>query len=74
MRTIKRAAPLAIVSVATVYMLVNIAYFAVVSKTDILGSRQIVAWVYALLAIINIAHTAAAHYSSGICLGLLHHE
>lgn len=42
-RTIKRAAPLAIVSVATVYMLVNVAYFAVVSKTDILGSRQIIA-------------------------------
>ncbi|KAJ6576031.1 APC amino acid permease [Mycena vulgaris] len=42
-RTIKRAAPLAILSVAAVYMLVNIAYFAVVSKADILGSRQIVA-------------------------------
>ncbi|KAJ7691047.1 APC amino acid permease [Mycena rosella] len=42
-RTIKRAAPLAILSVATVYMLVNIAYFGVVSKNDILGSRQIVA-------------------------------
>ncbi|KAJ7429738.1 APC amino acid permease [Mycena galericulata] len=42
-RTIKRAAPLAILSVATVYMLVNIAYFGVVSKADILGSRQIVA-------------------------------
>ncbi|KAJ7245653.1 APC amino acid permease [Mycena haematopus] len=42
-RTIKRAAPLAILSVAAVYMLVNIAYFGVVSKTDILGSRQIVA-------------------------------
>jgi amino acid transporter len=37
-RTIKRAAPLAILSVATVYMLVNIAYFGVVSKNDILGS------------------------------------
>ncbi|KAJ7488271.1 APC amino acid permease [Mycena latifolia] len=42
-RTIKRAAPLAILSVAAVYMLVNIAYFAVVSKADIIGSRQIVA-------------------------------
>ncbi|KAJ7913780.1 amino acid permease-domain-containing protein [Mycena leptocephala] len=41
-RTIKRAAPLAILSVATVYMLVNIGYFGVVSKNDILGSRQIV--------------------------------
>ncbi|KAJ7774043.1 APC amino acid permease [Mycena metata] len=42
-RTIKRAAPLAILSVAAVYMLVNVAYFGVVSKEDILGSRQIVA-------------------------------
>ncbi|KAJ7624315.1 APC amino acid permease [Mycena polygramma] len=42
-KTIKRAAPLAILSVAIVYMLVNIAYFGVVSKKDILGSRQIVA-------------------------------
>ncbi|KAJ7362306.1 APC amino acid permease [Mycena albidolilacea] len=42
-RTIKRAAPLAILSVAAVYMLVNVAYFGVVSKNDILGSRQIVA-------------------------------
>jgi amino acid transporter len=42
-KTIKRAAPLAILSVAIVYMLVNIAYFGVVSRDDILGSRQIVA-------------------------------
>ncbi|KAJ7062146.1 APC amino acid permease [Mycena amicta] len=42
-RTIKRAAPLAITSVAVVYMLVNIAYFGVVSRNDILNSRQIVA-------------------------------
>ncbi|KAF7304365.1 High affinity methionine permease [Mycena chlorophos] len=42
-RTIKRAASLAIVSVAIVYMLVNVAYFGVVSRDDILNSRQIVA-------------------------------
>ncbi|KAL0950540.1 hypothetical protein HGRIS_007347 [Hohenbuehelia grisea] len=42
-RTIKRAAPIAMISVTTIYMLVNIAYFAVVSKADILGSRQIIA-------------------------------
>ncbi|CAK5276439.1 unnamed protein product [Mycena citricolor] len=42
-KTIKRAAPLAIISVTIVYMLVNIAYFGVVSKNDILSSRQIVA-------------------------------
>jgi amino acid transporter len=42
-RTVKRAAPLAMLAVTAVYMLVNVAYFAVVSKADILGSRQIVA-------------------------------
>ncbi|KAJ7135647.1 amino acid permease-domain-containing protein [Mycena epipterygia] len=42
-RTIKRAAPLAMTAVTVVYMAVNVAYFAVVSKDDILGSRRIVA-------------------------------
>ncbi|KAK0196954.1 APC amino acid permease [Armillaria mellea] len=42
-RTIKRAAPLALISVTTVYLLVNVGYFAVVSKGDIVGSRRIVA-------------------------------
>ncbi|KAF7311116.1 High affinity methionine permease [Mycena chlorophos] len=42
-RTIKRAAPLAMGAVTVVYMLVNVAYFAVVSKEDVLGSRRIVA-------------------------------
>ncbi|KAF7331492.1 High affinity methionine permease [Mycena kentingensis (nom. inval.)] len=42
-RTIKRAAPLAMAAVSVVYLLVNVAYFAVVSKEDILGSRRIVA-------------------------------
>lgn len=41
--TIRRAAPLAMAFVSTVYLFVNIAYFAVVSKADILGSRRIVA-------------------------------
>ncbi|KAF9041462.1 APC amino acid permease [Panaeolus papilionaceus] len=45
-RTIKRAAPLAMVSVSTVYLFINIAYFSVVSKADILGSRRIVAALY----------------------------
>ncbi|KIK89065.1 hypothetical protein PAXRUDRAFT_802174 [Paxillus rubicundulus Ve08.2h10] len=40
-RTIKRAAPLAMFSVAIVYLAVNVAYFAVVSKSDILGSGTI---------------------------------
>ncbi|KAJ6484505.1 APC amino acid permease [Mycena vitilis] len=42
-KTIRRAAPLAMSAVTLVYMAVNIAYFAVVSKDDILGSRRIVA-------------------------------
>ncbi|KAK0451030.1 APC amino acid permease [Armillaria borealis] len=42
-RTIKRAAPLALISVTAVYLLVNVGYFAVVSKGDIVGSRRIVA-------------------------------
>ncbi len=44
-RTIKRAAPLALISVTAVYLLVNVGYFAVVSKGDIIGSRRIVALV-----------------------------
>ncbi|CAK5272707.1 unnamed protein product [Mycena citricolor] len=42
-RTIKRAAPLAMAAVTIAYLLVNIAYFAVVSKGDILESKRIVA-------------------------------
>ncbi|KAL1941718.1 hypothetical protein VTO73DRAFT_6718 [Trametes versicolor] len=42
-RTIKRAAPLAMLSVTFVYMLVNIAYLAVVDKDEIVGSGRIVA-------------------------------
>jgi hypothetical protein len=42
-RTIKRAAPLAMIFVTTFYLFVNVAYFAAVSKSDILGSRRIVA-------------------------------
>ncbi|CAA7268868.1 unnamed protein product [Cyclocybe aegerita] len=45
-RTIKRAAPLAMLSVTALYLFINVAYFAVVSKTDILGSRRIVAALY----------------------------
>ena len=43
MRTLKRAAPLAMLLVTLVYMLVNVAYYAVVSKEEILGSGRIVA-------------------------------
>ncbi|KAJ4002297.1 APC amino acid permease [Lentinula boryana] len=41
--TIKRAAPIAMSAVTMVYIFVNVAYFAVVSKNDILGSKRIVA-------------------------------
>ena len=42
-RTIKLAAPLAMISITFVYMLVNIAYYAVVDKEEILGSGRIIA-------------------------------
>ncbi|KAJ3558188.1 hypothetical protein NM688_g1077 [Phlebia brevispora] len=42
-RTLKRAAPLAMFLVTIVYLLVNIAYYAVVSTEEILGSGRIVA-------------------------------
>ncbi|KAI0777262.1 amino acid transporter [Trametes elegans] len=42
-RTIKRAAPLAMVSVTAVYFLVNVAYLAVVDKEEIINSGRIVA-------------------------------
>ncbi|KAH9897021.1 amino acid transporter [Cubamyces lactineus] len=42
-RTIKRAAPLAMLSVTLVYLLVNVAYLAVVDKEEIVGSGRIVA-------------------------------
>jgi amino acid transporter len=42
-RTIKRAAPIAMTCVTLAYFLINLAYFAVVSKNDIIGSRRIIA-------------------------------
>ncbi|KAH9928589.1 amino acid transporter [Amylocystis lapponica] len=42
-RTIRRAAPLAVLFVTLAYLFVNIAYFAVVQQRDILGSGRIVA-------------------------------
>ena len=44
-RTVKLAAPLAMICVAAVYLFINISYFAVVSKKDILESKRIVALV-----------------------------
>ncbi|KAF8655586.1 hypothetical protein AX16_003007 [Volvariella volvacea WC 439] len=45
-RTLKRAAPIAVACTASIYLLVNIAYFSVVSKTDILHGKRIVAALY----------------------------
>ncbi len=42
-RTIKRTAPLAMLLITLIYMLVNIAYYAVVDKEEILGSGRIAA-------------------------------
>lgn len=42
-RTLKIAAPVALVSVAILYMLANIAYFAGVPKEEILASKRLVA-------------------------------
>ena len=42
-RTIKLAVPLAMISITLVYMMVNIAYYAVVDKQEILGSGRIIA-------------------------------
>ena len=46
MRTLKFAAPLAIGTISILYMLVNIAYFAAVSKEEILNSGQTIAALY----------------------------
>ena len=59
-RTIKLAAPLAVTSVAAVYFFINISYFAVVSKRDILESKRIVALVvetYCLIIFLMIYST-----------------
>ena len=45
-RTIKRAAPLAMLSVTLVYMLVNVAYLAVVDRAEIVDGGRIVAALY----------------------------
>lgn len=42
-RTIKLAAPLAMITITVVYIMVTIAYYAVVDKDEILGSGRIVA-------------------------------
>ncbi|KAJ7466833.1 APC amino acid permease [Mycena galericulata] len=65
-RTIKRAAPLAMTAVSVVYMAVNVAYFAVVSKNDILGSRRIVACALsAFIALSTLGNLLAGQFTQG---------
>ncbi|KAI1798050.1 APC amino acid permease [Ganoderma leucocontextum] len=45
-KTMKRAAPLAMLFVTLMYMLVNVAYYAVVDKAEILSSGRIAAALY----------------------------
>ncbi|EPS98575.1 hypothetical protein FOMPIDRAFT_1037459 [Fomitopsis schrenkii] len=78
-RTIKLAAPLAVLSVAIAYMLANVAYFSVVPKDEILGSGRIVAalffgklWgvgaeriVAAIVAVSTCANIMSVQYTHG---------
>jgi len=78
-RTIKRAAPLAMFFVSAVYLFINVAYFAVVSKADILGSKRIVAALYfrnlfgpateralsAFIALSTLGNLLAGQFSQG---------
>ncbi|KAF8655593.1 hypothetical protein AX16_003014 [Volvariella volvacea WC 439] len=67
-KTIRVAAPVAVFSVACVYFLVNIAYFAVISKTDILDSKRIIA---ALFFRNLFGPTFEKGLSAVICLSVL---
>lgn len=72
-RTLKRAAPLAIGLVAAVYLVVNWAYVAVVAKGDILGSGRIVAYVDLLVILVCSAFLicqTSEPCSLGICSAL----
>jgi len=78
-RTIKRAAPLAMLAVTTLYIVVNIAYFGVVSKADILASRRIAAALFfrnlfgptteralsVLIALSTLGNILAGQFSQG---------
>ncbi|KAJ2912026.1 hypothetical protein MD484_g8385, partial [Candolleomyces efflorescens] len=78
-RTIKRAAPLAMGSVTLVYLFINVAYFSVVSKNDILSSNRIVAALFfrnlfgpatekilsAFIALSTLGNLLAGQFSQG---------
>ena len=71
-RTIKRAAPLAMFLVALAYVSVNIAYFAVVSKQDMLGGGTMAAYGSVLThAHIHAEETLSELYFSGTSSVLL---
>ncbi|KLO09420.1 amino acid transporter [Schizopora paradoxa] len=46
-KTLKRAAPLALVAVTALYLLVNIAYFVVIPKNEIMDSKRVVVALFA---------------------------
>ncbi|KAJ2925031.1 hypothetical protein H1R20_g12069, partial [Candolleomyces eurysporus] len=78
-RTIKRAAPLAMGAVTAVYLFINVAYFSVVSKNDILSSNRIVAALFfrnlfgpaaekilsAFIALSTLGNLLAGQFSQG---------
>ncbi|TEB31036.1 APC amino acid permease [Coprinellus micaceus] len=78
-KTIKKAAPLAMSAVTAVYLLINVAYFAVVSKNDILNSNRIVAALFfrnlfgpatekvlsAFIALSTLGNLLAGQFSQG---------
>lgn len=67
-RTLKYAAPIALVSVSILYMFVNIAYFAVVPKELIASSGRILAATYFRLAFGESAQKALSVF---VCLSAL---
>lgn len=68
-RTLKIAAPLALISVSIIYMFVNIAYFAIVPKEEILSSGRILAANYFRLAFGENAQKALSVFVALSALG-----
>ncbi|GJJ15810.1 hypothetical protein Clacol_010088 [Clathrus columnatus] len=64
--TLKRAAPLVVFSVATMFILINVAYSVAVSKSDILGSQRIVAYALSgFIALSTLGSLLAGQFSQG---------
>ncbi|KZS95123.1 amino acid transporter [Sistotremastrum niveocremeum HHB9708] len=78
-RTMKRAAPTALLSISLIYFLVNISYFVVVDKEEILNGGQIVASLFfrniygdksekvlsALIAMVTLGNVLAVTFTTG---------